>query len=94
MSPLYESDTLAKLVAVHPELSHLQIRKHGQSLILFSQDEYGPENHVRFTRVNATRWRLSFALHTGKWDATPFEDTLTALFAMVLEQFSFYLAKR
>ena len=89
-----EQSQLARLIAAHPELAHLQIRKHGQSLILFSQDEYGPDNHVRFTRRDRSIWSLSFALHTGRWDSTPFEDSMPALFAMVLEQFPFYLAKR
>jgi hypothetical protein len=89
-----EHSELAHLLASHPELAHVQIRKHGQSLILYQQDEHGPENLIRFTRLTRSQWTLSFALHTGRWEATPFEDTLPALFTMVLDQFGFTLAKR
>lgn len=90
----YDQSELRRLLAAHPELAHLRIRKHGQSLSLYQQDEHGSDNLVRFTRRASNRWSLSFALHTGRWEATPFEDSLSALFHMVCEQFSFYLAPR
>ena len=91
-----ESDfaELSRLLAARPELAHVSIRKYGQSLILCQQDEHATDNLIRFTRQSATRWSLSFAQHTGRWEATPFEDSLPTLFHMVCEQFSFYLAPR
>lgn len=94
MAQEYDFAELTRLLAARPELKHVCVRKYGQSLILYQPDEHAPDNLVRFTRRASTRWSLSFALHTGRWEATPFEDSLSALFHMVCEQFSFYLAPR
>lgn len=82
---------LQELLEEHGDLDHLQVRKHGKSLILYSGEEQDKENHARFTMVGRDLWGLSFPHHTGKWERVPFTGSLEELFDTVTSNFPFLL---
>ncbi len=38
-----------------------------------------PDDRVRLTRLDGSRWGLSARLHTGRWERTPFTGTIDEL---------------
>lgn len=73
-------------------LHHLKVVGRGVHLVVFSETDGYKDNRVRFTRLAASdRYQLGFATHTGRWEETPFEGSLSELLATVLEQFPYTL---
>ena len=83
---------LERLVDDRPDLSHLCIKKHGKSLILYSGSPNDPFKHARFTLLGKREWQLSFPLHTGRWETTPFIGTLDEMFTTAADAFGWHLA--
>jgi hypothetical protein len=82
---------LEQLAAAHPQLAHLRVKKHGSSLVLFSGVGAAMQRHARFTQIAAAEWGLSFPLHTGRWDRTPFTGSLREIWEMLVTDFPCYL---
>jgi hypothetical protein len=82
---------LEQLVAEQPQLTHLRVKKHGSSLVLFSGIDAAVQRHVRLTRIGASEWGLSFPLHTGRWERTPFTGSLRELWELLMSNFPWYL---
>jgi len=74
---------LKDLLWRHGGLEHLEVRLHRPSLVMYSQDGEERINRARLTPQSKTRWRLDMPLHTGKWQATPYEGTLLELFTLL-----------
>jgi hypothetical protein len=72
-------------------LSHLKVVGRGVHLVVYSEDDQGKFNRVRFTRVDADRYQLGFATHRGTWEGSPFEGSLEELITLALDQFAFLL---
>jgi hypothetical protein len=73
---------------------HIQVRKRGQHLILFSEEQGEKVNHARLSVVDATTFGLSLANHLGKWEPAPFTDTPKGLVRLLIDQFPFTLTDR
>jgi hypothetical protein len=84
-------DDLAKLLATRTELAHLQVRKHGKSLIVHSGSGADEQKHARLTHIAGPNWALSFPHHTGRWDKTPFTGSTTDLIETLVTDFPFFL---
>jgi len=65
-----------RLAAEQRNLAHLRVKKHGSSLVLSAAPVKGVQRHARFTQIAAAEWGLSFPLHTGRWEKTPFTGSL------------------
>ncbi len=74
---------LDELLRHHGGLQHLEVRKHGTSLVLYTRLGEDRLNRARLTAISRTRWRLDMPLHTGKWQATPYEGSLPEVFAIL-----------
>lgn len=81
----------ASLLAKQPGLDHIKVKKHGDSLILYSDEAGQRSNHARLTALGRREWGLSLAMFGGRWERTPFVGTLTELTAVLAEDFSGYL---
>jgi len=73
--------TLEALLEEDDLTAGLAVRAHGDHLILAREVELDdgamvPEDRVRLTRLNASRWGLSVKRHTGRWQKTPLTGSL------------------
>ena len=71
----------------NPQLGHLRARRRGRVVTL----ESGPANdvvrHVRFLRDTQRLWLLEFPTRGGRWDRTPYRDTIENLMALLETEF-------
>ena len=79
----HDAANLADLVRRHGGLGHLEVRRHGASLVLYTRLGEEKVNRARFTAVSRTRWRIDIARHTGKWEPTPFVGSLLTVFGIL-----------
>lgn len=73
---------LADLVRRHG-LDHLQVRRHGASLVLYTRIGDVNINRARLTAISRTRWRLDMPIHTGRWQPTPYIGSLGETFKVL-----------
>lgn len=80
-----------QLLRAHPEYQHLRARARGDVIVI----ESGPANdavqHLRFRRATVQWWYLEMPTHTGKWERTPYRDSIRELLALVRAQFPWTL---
>jgi hypothetical protein len=74
---------LADLVRRHGGLGHLEVRRHGASLVLYTPLGDVNINRARLTAVSRTRWRLDMPLRTERWQPTPYMGSLTDIFGVL-----------
>jgi len=84
-------DELEQLIGEHDALAHLCVKKHGKSLIVFSGVGADEQKHARLTQFGSDQWGLSFQLHTGRWEKTPFTGSLSELWETLHTDFPFHL---
>ncbi len=72
-------------------LKHLRARKHGSAVIVESGPSAEPVKHLRLRRDTVHLWCLDFADHRGRWERTPYRDTIDVLIAQVLDSFPWTL---
>lgn len=84
-------DDLAEQLARRPDLGHVEIRKHGSSLIFYSGVGHEEQKHGRLTQLSGSTWSLSFPHHSGRWEKTPFVGSPAELLDTLLSDFSFFL---
>lgn len=82
---------LAETLADREGLEHLQVKKHGSSLVIYSGAGDDEQKHARLTHLGGSIWGLSFPLHTGRWEKTPFTGTAIELLDTLTTNFPFYL---
>jgi hypothetical protein len=82
---------LERLLGEHQDLEHLRVHVHGKLAYLESGPEDDPWRHVKFKRDTVHLWRLEMPKRGGRWDKTPYRDTLDELFALVLLSFPWVL---
>jgi len=78
---------LEAILAKHEELGHLKVSKRGDSLTIFSEDQYGTNKHARLTHLGAGTFGLSFEKHTGRWEKTPFVGPLAEVITDAIAMF-------
>lgn len=77
--------TLKDLLGTHEPGVGLDIRVHGDHLILSRAEPIGPhgemdnDDRVRLTRLSASSYGLSVKRHTGRWERTPFSGDLAEM---------------
>ena len=86
----YAARELASLLAKQPGLEHIKIKKHGDNLILFSDEGGQPWNHARMSALGRRAWVLSLAMR-GRWEKTPFVGSIGELTEVLLGTFAGYL---
>ena len=74
-------------------LDHLRVRKWGKSIVIYCDDGPTPDNRARVTLIGVETWGLSFALHTGRWEQTPFVGDLDEVLDTLTSNFGAYLEK-
>jgi len=72
-------------------LTHLHVKKWGESLIIWSGDPLDPQKHARLAHLGRDIWNLSLPKHTGRWEKTPFIGTSEELIETLVSNFGFYL---
>jgi len=72
---------------------HLKVRCSGLNIIVYSEDAHEKVNRCRFTKGADNEFMLSVADHLGKWEVTPYTDTIANLVALTMENFGFVLSE-
>jgi len=84
--------TLINLFGQHDELAHLRVKKRGKTVTVYSTDEHGDMQHVRFKLVDGLTWTTEFPTHRERWEKTPFTGSIKELAEQVITDFSWALA--
>jgi hypothetical protein len=84
-------DWLHDHFAAHDHLKHLRARRRGRVVTLESGPADDPVAHARFRRDTVHLWVLEMPARGGRWDPTPFRDTLEHLMALVEASFPWTL---
>lgn len=90
LKPEY-AEELKELLARHEQLGHLQVKRRGDSLTIYSGAASDLHLHARLTHLGKGHWGLSLPLHTGRWERTPFMATMDELVATITSGFGAYL---
>jgi hypothetical protein len=78
-------EKLEHLLSTHPSTQGMYVRAWGDHLILGRHEPFGPDgelepdDRLRLTALNRTSYGLSVRRHTGRWEKTPFQGTMTDL---------------
>jgi hypothetical protein len=86
-----DTEELEELLARHEGGAHLRVKKRGDSLTIYSGEAPHTVLHARITHLGRGQWGLSFPRHTGRWERTPFVDTMEEIMATLISDFGFYL---
>lgn len=70
---------------------HVRARKHGATVIVESGPDKDPLKHFRLRRDTVHLWCLDIADHRGRWERTPFRNSLDDLVKTVIDQFPWTL---
>jgi hypothetical protein len=77
--------------AEQPHLTHLRARRRGRVVTIESGQRANAVPHTRFRRDTAQLWLLEMPGRGGKWDRTPFRDTVENLVRLVETTFPWTL---
>jgi hypothetical protein len=88
-----DAEELEEFLARHEQFGHLQVKKCGDSLTIYSSEASDLHLHARFTHLGRGQWGLSLPLHTGRWERTPFMGTMEELVATMITDLGVYLEK-
>lgn len=72
--------------------THLNVRKHGKHLVIYSMENGEKVNRARLTKVTAQYYQIGMADHRGKWESTPFRGTMEEMVTLLTSDFGFALA--
>ncbi len=64
-------------------LKHLRARRRGRVVTVESGPDDGALTHARFRRDTVHLWMLEMPARGGRWDRTPFRDTLENLMGVL-----------
>jgi len=71
-----EASKLQELMSDHLGHDEVKVRPYGQHLVLEAVCGDTSEPVVRLTRLEQSRYGLSFRQHTGRWEPVPLAGTL------------------
>lgn len=80
-----------QILRSRPQYRHLRTRAQGDLVIIESGPPDDPIPHLRFRRASVQWWYLEMPSHTGKWERTPYRDSISDLLALVEKQFAWTL---
>lgn len=80
-----------QILRSHPEFKHLRARAQGDLVVIESGPVDDPIPHLRFRRATVQWWYLEVPTHTGKWERTPYRDSIRQLLELVQAQFAWTL---
>jgi len=86
-----DAEELEEELAKYDGLTHLRVKKRGDSLVIFSGEPKDPQNHARMTYLDGDTWGLSLPKHTGRWERTPFTGTMEDILDTLVSNFRYYL---
>ena len=89
-----EEDHLDDVEDFLESYEHLSARRRGDAIIIESGPKADRSSHVRLRRVGVHRWSLEVADHQGRWEPTPYVDTLESLLTQVETEFGWVLEPR
>ena len=72
--------------------THLRAHKRGSAVTVTSGPTDDPVKHFRVRRDTVHLWCLDIADHRGRWERTPYRDTLDALLQCVVTSFPWVLS--
>lgn len=84
-------DWLHDRFARHEHLTHLRARRRGRVVTVESGPDDDPVAHLRFRRDTVHLWLLEMPARGGRWEGTPYRDTLEHLLGAVEERFPWAL---
>ncbi|QQK76250.1 hypothetical protein HUG15_12240 [Salicibibacter cibarius] len=73
-------------------LTHLNVRKHGNHLVIYSVEDGERVNRARLTKVSTQYYQLGMANHRGKWESTPFKGIMEEIIDLLINDFAFAIA--
>lgn len=74
-------------------LTHLRARRRGRVVTVESGPKGDVVPHIRFRRDTVDLWFLEMPARGGKWQQTPFRDSIETLLDLVKAQFPWTLAE-
>ncbi len=74
------------------ELKHLRARRRADTIVIESGPPEESEPNARLRRLSVRRWILEFPTHKGRWEPTPYEDSIEALLVCLVESFPWTIA--
>jgi hypothetical protein len=86
-----DAEDLEDILAGHEQLGHLRVKRRGDSLAIYSGEAPDSVLHARLTHLGRGQWGLSLPRHTGRWERTPFMDTMEEVMTTLIANFGFYL---
>jgi len=75
-------------------LSHLTVRKRGDTLTLVQGPPNDREPIARVRRITIQWWVLEIATHTGRWEPTPVQGVLHEVLDKLVAEFPWVLSSR
>lgn len=72
-------------------LKHLRARRRGRVVTIESGPEKDAVQHARFRRNTVYLWLLEMPARGGRWDGTPFRDTVEHLMELLEARFPWTL---
>ncbi len=86
-----QANKVARFLNTRDGLGHLRVRRRGPIITIESGPEGDPHPHARLRRVTVHYFQLEMASHTGRWEPTPFRDTLDNVLPMLTDTFGWVL---
>ena len=86
-------ERLSSLLRRNKGLAHLRVKKHGDSLVLYSGKGRDEHKHAKLTSLTSHTWGLSLPRHTGRWERTPYIGTMDEILNTLLNDLGFHLAR-
>ncbi len=88
----WQASGLEQRLHEHYGLTHLRVRKYGKILTLESGPTDAVVRHARMKRDTVHLWLLQMPTRGGRWEPTPFRDTLDNLVGLLVTQFGWMVA--
>jgi hypothetical protein len=85
------ADHVARFLASRDGLDHLRVRRRGPLITIESGPQGDSHAHARLRRVTVQYFQVEMATHTGRWEPTPFRDTLDKVLPMLTDAFGWVL---
>jgi hypothetical protein len=87
----YHAAQVARFLTARVGLEHLRVRRRGPTITIESGPKGDIHPHARLRRVTVQYFQLKMATHTGRWEPTPFRDTLDNVLPMLTDNFGWVL---
>lgn len=87
----FQADKVKRFLTDREGLEHLRVRRRGPIITIESGPQTNPHAHVRLRRVTVHYFQIEMATHTGRWEPTPFRDTLDSVLPMLTDMFGWVL---